>query len=100
VSESLEMLKDRTPDEKERFRKAIIKHIKRSQGEEFKIPDNTGAFPVVGINLDDRINIGDLFIANGTRPDKVWIGRQSGEGGEFDIKAFEAVIEKFFVENF
>lgn len=31
---------------------------------------------------------------------KVWIGREDGEGGEFDANALFAVIKKFYDDNF
>lgn len=32
--------------------------------------------------------------------DKVWIGNEDGEGGDFDIKKLYEVIDNFFKENF
>lgn len=34
------------------------------------------------------------------RPGKVWIERESGEGGEFDTEKFEAVVRAFYGEHF
>lgn len=51
-----------------------------------------------------RVVIGRFFISKGMEGGNVWIGRESGdsagEGGDFDIDLVEALIEKFYLENF
>jgi hypothetical protein len=54
----------------------------------------------VSDNIDSSIDVGGFCIQRAINEGKIWIIRQNGEGGEFDIKALEAVIEKFFEENF
>ena len=45
--------------------------------------------------LDD-----DFYIAAGTDHDKLWLGRLSGEGGDFDKEAIREMLVKFYEENF
>ena len=52
----------------------------------------------------DEMQIGKYTIRNFVDyPDKskaVWIEQEDGEGGQFHLKSLEAVIEKFYNENF
>lgn len=49
---------------------------------------------------DKSISVGEFFIAPGIGEGRVWIGHQSGEGGDFSIEKLEEVIRKFYEENF
>lgn len=47
-----------------------------------------------------KLAVGDFNLSKGIGGnDKIWIQRDGGEGGTFDIKEFEAAIEAFFVER-
>lgn len=45
--------------------------------------------------------IGDFSLSPmPNKPNKIWINRKDGEGGEFDAAELEKAIEKFYKENF
>lgn len=46
------------------------------------------------VYLDD-----DFYIAAGTDHDKLWLGRLSGEGGDFDKETIREMLVKFYEEN-
>lgn len=47
-----------------------------------------------------HIQVGDFSISPGIEKGRVWIERSSGEGGDFRIETFEAVVRKFYNDNF
>lgn len=55
-------------------------------------------------NSDNRIEIGDFFIAPGMSEGRTWIGRLTGpcqyEGGDFSTEKLSALLAVFYDENF
>ena len=49
---------------------------------------------------DGKIRIGDFTISEEFTEGTVWINRQSGEGGSFSLKDFEAHIDEFYQKYF
>lgn len=48
-----------------------------------------------------HIRIGELFVTQGSTPDKIWIGKVfEPEGGDFDAAQLYALLRKFYDENF
>lgn len=51
-----------------------------------------------------RIEVGDFYIASGISDGCVWIGRargdSEGEGGDFSVEKLQALLSKFYDENF
>jgi len=47
--------------------------------------------------LDPKKN---LTIEKGVTPDTIWINREDGEGGEFDLGRLYYLLDKFYDDNF
>ena len=45
------------------------------------------------------VKIGD-YIIHHPSAGKIWINREDGEGGQFDAKKLEAILTKFWEEEF
>ncbi len=48
----------------------------------------------------NEIVIGDFKLRDGRQPGKIWIETDGGEGGDFPIAHIEALIRKYYNENF
>lgn len=54
-----------------------------------------------GLNGDKSIMVGEFTIfEDGVSPDRVWIERRGGEGGNFSRNKFSKVVKKFYIDNF
>ena len=42
----------------------------------------------------------NLTLKHSYRPETVWITREDGEGGEFDLKKLYGCLDKFYNDNF
>jgi len=51
------------------------------------------------ICVEGKIIIGEYVIEE-KDDDTVWISQLDGEGGAFDAKALESVIERFYLDHF
>lgn len=47
-----------------------------------------------------EVVVGDFILSKGVSPGRVWIARDSGEGGDFKTSDLEAMIRDFYNENF
>lgn len=48
----------------------------------------------------ETLFVGSLAVRRGITPATIWIGQPGGEGGEFSEAEVEAVLQKFYAENF
>ena len=48
----------------------------------------------------NTIEVGSFYIRNAINAGKIWIGHESGEGGEFPIIEFEEMIKEFYDKRF